>query len=86
MASQRLLDQRELGQQLGRHARLGLVAREPLVAPRADDVVGGAAEVGDAVLAEQGQDALDDAQRGAHRRPVAPRRAAAARSATRNSS
>ena len=41
----------------GRAARAdagaGLVARPALVAPRLDDVVGGAAEVGDAVLAEQ---------------------------------
>ena len=76
---QRVLDERELRQQLGRHAGLGLVAGEPLVAPRADHVVRGAAEVRDAVLAEQRQDALDHAQRAADRLALGIRRAAGAR-------
>ncbi len=51
-----LLQQGELGQELRRHAGLGLVAGVALVAPGADDMVGGAAEVRDAVLAQQRQD------------------------------
>ena len=67
---ERLLRERELREQLGRHACLGLVAREPLVAPGADDMVGGAPEVGHAVVPQQRQGALDDAHRGTHRRPI----------------
>ena len=70
MRPQGVLKQRELGQQLGWHAGLGLVARVALVAPGADDVVGGAAEVRDAVVAKEREDALDDAQRGADRLAV----------------
>ena len=50
--------------------RLGLVAGVALVAPRADDVVGGTADMGHAGIVEQPEDALDDADRRADRLAV----------------
>ena len=71
----------ELGEQLRRHAGLGLVARVPVVAPGADDVVGGAAEVRDAVLAEERERRLSTTPSVAPTGgPSARRRAVAARS------
>ena len=65
---------RELGEQLGRHPRLGLVARIEVVAERADDPVRGAADVGRALVAEQVEQLLargpDTPDRG---RPPVPR-------------
>ncbi len=60
--TQGVLQQGELREQLGRHALVGLVARVTLVAPGVDDVVGGAAEVGHALVAQQRQDRLHDAE------------------------
>ena len=47
---QRVLEHRELREQLGRHAGAGLVARPEVVAERLDHVVGGDAHVGRALL------------------------------------
>ena len=71
----------ELGQQLRGHAGLGLVARVALVAPGADDVVGGAAEVRDAVLAQQREHRLHDAQGRGHGSSLGVRHGAGGRSA-----
>ena len=49
----RLLRDRELGEELGRHPGRGLVPREQVVPERFDDPVRGAADVGGALLAEQ---------------------------------
>src|SRR3972149_2936171 len=68
--AQRILEELELGQQLGRHAGFGLVAGPALVAPGADDVVGGAGEMRHARLAQQPQDALPDAAGGPHLPPA----------------
>ena len=59
----RVLDDRELVQQLGRHPERRLVAREHVVPERLDDVVRGAADVGRALLAEEVQQLVDDARR-----------------------
>ena len=64
---QRIFDELELRQQLWRHPRLRLVAGVTIVAPGADDMVGGAAEVRDTVIGQQRQHRLHHAQRRADR-------------------
>ncbi len=61
----RPLGERELVQQLGRDAGLGLVAGVQLVAERSDDVVGGAADVRGPFVAEERQQGVEQA----HDRP-----------------
>jgi hypothetical protein len=58
----RVLDDRELGQQLGRHTRRRLVAQPEVVPERLDDVVGRAADVGRALLAQQEEQLLHDSR------------------------
>ena len=59
-----VLEDRELHQQLGGHARTRLVARPQLVAERLDDLVGGHTDVGGPLLEHHEQRAHDAAHRG----------------------
>ena len=61
---QRVLEHRELREQLGRHAGAGLVARPEVVAERLDHVVGGDAHVGRALLEHPEHRPEDPADRG----------------------
>ena len=72
---QRVLERLELGEELRRHARAGLVAGPEVVAEALDDVVGGDAEVGGA-LVERGEDRAEHATRGAVRAGIGPARSA----------
>jgi hypothetical protein len=56
----RSLGDRELGEELGVHPGLGLVAGVALVAERADDAVGRAADVRRTLVAEEVEELLDE--------------------------
>jgi len=72
--AQRTLRVIELGEELRRHAGIGLVAGIEVVAPRGDDVVGGGRDVGHVRLAQERQHRIQQAVHRIHR-PAVGRRA-----------